>query len=71
MNLHVSAVEVMHYRNNRKSDENDVAADIARIYGCYPLNGVSSNFQDLLCTLFDAGVIHGKRAERRKRKPAR
>ena len=63
--LNITAIEAMQFRNNRKSDENSVAADIAKIYGCYPLNG--ENFQDFLCTLFDAGVIHGKRLERNRK----
>ena len=63
--LKITAIEAMHFRNKRKSDENDVVADIAKIYGCHPLNG--ENFQDFLCTVFEAGAIHGKRLERSRR----
>lgn len=61
----MEAVELFRYSN---CGELRFCGNMARLYGCIPLDNDGDNLLNFLCTLYHYGQVQGIRAERAKRK---
>ncbi len=61
----MEAIRLYQYSN---CDELRFCGNMARLYGCIPLDNDGDNLLNFLCTLYHYGQVQGIRAERARRK---
>ena len=68
--IFISPGEAVRLRPQAFASELIWAAEMAKMYGAYPLDADSSSFYNFIIDVFHAGRISGKREDRARRKSA-